>query len=284
LWPLAVVVAVLLALNSAGADYYFAPVEARVRHPLHAWFRPSGFVGQTAGIVALLIFVFLWLYPLRKKWKRLAFTGSIGRWLDVHVTTALTLPLLLALHSAWRTDGLIGLGSIAMLIVCASGVVGRYLYTHIPRAKNGVELTRDEVAREREQLHGEIAAATGLTPAEVSLRLRPLDARAGSSVSGVFASLVANDIVRWRLMRELRADWSRARGGNGRAPDRQALGRAIRLAGRDVALSQQLRMLDATQRVFRFWHVAHRPFAISALLAVVVHVSVVVAVGATWFW
>ena len=51
-----------------------------------------------------------------------------------------------------------------------------------------------------------------------------------------------------------------------------------------MALTQQARMLEATRGIFRFWHVAHRPFAIAALVAVMVHVGVVVAMGATWFW
>jgi hypothetical protein len=51
-----------------------------------------------------------------------------------------------------------------------------------------------------------------------------------------------------------------------------------------MALTQQARILESTRRVFRFWHVAHRPFALVALLAVLVHVGVVVAMGATWFW
>ena len=124
----------------------------RVRSPLHPWLRPSGVIGQSAGILALAIFLFLWLYPLRKKVKALAWTGSVGRWLDVHVMAALTLPLLLAIHAAWRFDGVIGLGYTAILLVCASGVIGRYLYSHIPRARSGVELSRDEVAAQYDVL------------------------------------------------------------------------------------------------------------------------------------
>ena len=60
--------------------------------------------------------------------------------------------------------------------------------------------------------------------------------------------------------------------------------RVVHLASREISLAQQARMLDATQRVFGYWHVAHRPFAVTALVAVVIHVAVVVAVGATWFW
>jgi hypothetical protein len=41
-------------------------------------------------------------------------------------------------------------------------------------------------------------------------------------------------------------------------------------------------MLQATQRVFRFWHVAHLPFAVTAFVAVTIHVVVVVTLGVTW--
>jgi hypothetical protein len=42
--------------------------------------------------------------------------------------------------------------------------------------------------------------------------------------------------------------------------------------------------LGHTQRVLRLWHVAHRPVAITAFLAVATHVVVVVLFGATWFY
>ena len=93
-----------------GWPYYVLPVAERVRHPFHPWLRPSGYVGQSAGLVALAIFLFLWLYPLRKKYRWLAWTGSLARWLDVHVSAALLLPLLVTIHAGWRFGGVIGLG------------------------------------------------------------------------------------------------------------------------------------------------------------------------------
>ena len=38
-------------------------------------------------------------------------------------------------------------------------------------------------------------------------------------------------------------------------------------------------MLFRSRRVFAWWHVAHRPFALTALLAVVIHVVVALWVG-----
>ena len=90
--------------------------------------------------------------------------------------------------------------------------------------------------------------------------------------------MARDDMARRRAERELRRRWSSA------AIDRTTLHRAMELASREMALTQQSRMLGATQRIFRYWHVAHRPFALTALLAVLIHVAVVVAVGMTWFW
>lgn len=282
LWAVCVI-GPFLVINILGARYYLAPQAVRVRDELHPWLRPSGYIGQSAGIAALLIFLFLWLYPLRKKWKALAFTGSIGKWLDVHVALALTLPFLLAIHSAWHSDGVIGLGLIAMMVVIASGIVGRYLYARIPRAKNGVELTRDEVAQQRRQLVERLAETTGLDEdaVERALDLEP-DATVHESPPRVLWHLLTNDLTRWRRIHALRKRWAALAPGS-RPLSRGALREAAAIADREISMAQQTRMLDATQRVFRYWHVAHRPFAITALVAVTIHVVVVVAIGATWF-
>ena len=147
-----VIAGILALINLVGAPYYLLSRASRVRSPLHPWLRPSGYIGQSAGLLALAIFIFLWLYPLRKKFRSLAWTGSIARWLDVHVLLALALPLLVAIHASWHFTGVIGLGFWAMMIVWASGVIGRYIYSRIPRGKAGIELSLDEIAANRHEL------------------------------------------------------------------------------------------------------------------------------------
>ena len=279
--PITVILGTLLLLNIVGAPYYRLSQAERVRSPLHAFLRPSGAVGQSAGILALAIFLFLWLYPLRKKYKWLAFTGSIARWLDIHILAAIGLPLLIAMHASWRFDGVVGLGYYAMLVVCGSGVVGRYLYVRIPRSQSGVASSREEVAIERRTLITEIAATTGLDPFDVEKSLTVSGADASSGILRTLLHLVSDDVTRWRLTRQLRR---RLRSVKKTALDKKKVDRVVALASREIALSQQLRMLDATKRIFGYWHVLHRPFAVTAFVAVVIHVAVVVAVGATWFW
>ena len=277
-----IVVATLLAgVLVVGQPYYGLPVAERVRHPFHVWLRPSGYVGQSAGIAALAIFVFLWLYPLRKKFRWLAFTGAVARWLDVHVAAALVLPLLVTIHAGWRFGGVIGLGFWAMMVVWSSGVIGRYIYARIPRSRSGVELDRNQITHERRRLLELIASETGL---DIHLVERTLATDAPPAGLGALATLrrmIADDRARRRAARRLR-ELCATRGGRGRQG--RHVSRAVALARQEMALTQQARLLDATHDLFRYWHVAHRPVAIGALVAVLVHVGVVVAVGATWLW
>lgn len=281
---LGLLIALLLGITLLGSPYYFAPNAERVRSPWHSWLRPSGYVGQTAGILALVIFLFLWLYPFRKKYRWLAWTGSMARWMDAHVLVALALPLLAAIHASWRFEGLIGLGYLAMIVVCISGIAGRYLYVRIPRSQSGLELSVEETAIKRGTLILQIATQTGLSAEEVEFILRP-DPRPteGMGVVRSIGLMLGDDFARRRAARELRRRVE-ARNGSARRLDRRTLRTVLQLANREIALTQQVRMLGVTHRLFRYWHVAHRPFAITALIAVVIHVAVVVALGATWFW
>src|SRR6267378_2439734 len=46
---------VLGAICLAGSPYYVLSVAERVRSPLHPWLKPSGYIGQSAGLLALAI-------------------------------------------------------------------------------------------------------------------------------------------------------------------------------------------------------------------------------------
>lgn len=266
-----------------GASYYFASAAERVRHPLHALLRPSGTLGQSFGFLGLAFFLFMWLYPLRKKLGAALALGSVATWMRIHTVIGLSLPLLVAVHAGWRFRGLIGLGYLAMLIVSLSGIVGRYLYGRIPRTRAGVELSREEIAGRRRALVTEISAALRLDPREVEATLAP--AESGGSVSGIgstFRRLIGDDLNRLRAVGELKRRWRAGTAGETDA-DPQVVARAIGLAREEIRLGQQLGVLDATQKVFRYWHVAHRPVSVTALIAVAVHVGVAIAMGQTWF-
>lgn len=272
------------ALALYGLPYYLQPLAQKVRNPSHALLKPTGLIGQSAGILAFFLFLFLWLYPLRKKFRWLSFTGAIARWLDVHIVAGLLVPLLAAVHAGFRFDGLIGLGYFSMVLVSLSGLIGKYLYVRIPHSRSGLELTMEEIVKRRKELAKEIGASLSLPPDEVekALSAATIDAD-GSRRPWTLLSFLSNDIARFRAIRALRRRWT-GMVPRGSGIRKSTINQVIRLARRQIALTQQVRMLNVTHRFFRYWHVAHRPVAITALLAVAIHVGVAVALGVTWFW
>lgn len=267
-----------VAVLAIGIPYYVLPHAERLRSALHPWFRPSGYVGQSAGIVTFLGFLFMWLFPLRKKFRKVEWLGPVPRWLDVHIGVGLILPIVGAIHAGFRFGGVIGLGYIAMLVVCLSGFIGRYLYVRIPRSRSGLEMSLAEVSAHQRTLLAEIADATFLSVMDVQEILNVESSPARMGIMAAFAQMFRDDMARGRAVRTLRRRL-KTKG----AIDKKRFNDAMALARREMSLSQQARLLDATQSIFRHWHAAHRPVAIMAFVAVTIHVVVVVAVGATWF-
>lgn len=281
--PVLILLGVLIVINLGGLPYYLLSQAQRVRSPLHPWLKPTGYIGQSAGLTALALFLFMWLYPLRKKFRWLEFTGSIAKWLDVHIAAGLCIPLLASVHAAWRFTGLIGLGYASMMIVVLSGVIGKYLYARIPHSRSGLEMTLEEINAERRVLLKYMANTTGMPLEEIERILSPQPVGAGDSgVVGALVNFVRDDFDRWRAERRLSRGWQTARGTS--RVDRKVVKLVHRMARREMSLSQQVRLLDATHQVFRYWHVAHRPVAISAFLAIVIHVAVAVAMRVTWLF
>ena len=192
----------------------------------------------------------------------------------------MAIPPSAAEHAGRRFRGLIGHGYLAMLPVSLSGYIGRHPSPRIPPSRTGHELTRDEIAARRRALITVIADRLERTPQDVE---RALETAARTApAGGVLATvrrLLSDDVVRWRAVGALRREWSRP---GARRVDPRTLKLAVRLARDEIRLAQQTRLLDATQRVFRYWHVAHRPVAVTGLLAVLIHVAVAFALGRTW--
>jgi hypothetical protein len=148
----------------------------------------------------------------------------------------------------------------------------------IPRSRSGVELSLAEVSAQQRALLAEIADSTRLSVLEVQEILNVDASPARVGILAALTQMIRDDLARGKAVRRLRR-----RLVTKGAADKKRLREAIALARREMSLSQQARLLDATQAIFRHWHAAHRPVAITAFIAVTIHVVVVIAVGATWF-
>jgi len=133
-YVVAVILIVILAVY--GFNYYTLASADRPFSPKHTLLRPSGAVGLNLGFLGFGMFLVIFLYPLRKLWKWLSQIGLSRHWLDFHVLLGLAAPFVIAFHSSFKFGGFAGMAFWIMLAVSLSGVIGRYLYSQIPRSLN----------------------------------------------------------------------------------------------------------------------------------------------------
>ena len=232
----------------------------------------------------------LFLYPLRKRWRWLARIGSTRRWLNFHILLGISTPLVVTFHTGFRTHGLAGLAYWTMILVALSGFLGRYVYAKIPRGRNAAELSMAELEAEAEALNASLANQTLFDPDDLAPLLlvpSPAEIRRMSPLAGLWLMLRA-DLARPLMLSRLRR---RVLGGGQRVATLGGL-----LASRDVLLEfvvagvrrqSRLRIaaafLHRTERIFHLWHVIHRPFSISFVILIAVHIAVALSMG-VWSW
>ena len=279
-------VLVIVWAAAYGFDYYRLPLAERAFHPLNHQLRPSGPVGIRLAILGVITFFGIYIYPFRKRWKWLARIGKTRNWLDVHVVMGTAAPVLITFHAAFRMHGLAGTAYWIMLVVVASGFVGRYLYAQIPRRLNAAELTLQEMHSMAAELAEELKNQSLLSTEE----LEPLLAVPSKqdverlSVPSALLLMFMCDLKRpfhaARVRRRAVADLRRIRTIWGLLPSNHAnLEKVIDLARQRSWMATKLSFMAKTQQVFHLWHVVHRPFSISFAILAIVHICVALTMG-----
>jgi len=109
---------------------------------------PSSPIGHWTGIIGLAFMLMAQTaYPVRKQ-TRDARWGPMVKWLQAHVMMGLVGPYMVLLHTAGKFNGLAAdILTVLTVIVLLSGIVGRYIYTSIPREIEGVDPERLAAAK-----------------------------------------------------------------------------------------------------------------------------------------
>ncbi len=102
-------------------------------------------VGHMMGVVGFTLMLLTeTLYSLRKRAMRRP-RGSMRTWLQAHIVMGIVGPYLVLLHAAWTFRGLAGALSLMTAMVVASGFIGRYIYTAVPRTADGAIVEAHEL-------------------------------------------------------------------------------------------------------------------------------------------
>jgi hypothetical protein len=276
----------ILALAFYGADYYLLEMAARPQSPKHQLLRPSGSIGINLGLLGLSLFLGIYLYYFRKRWRWLSRIGNSRHWLDFHIVMGLTAPVVIAFHASFKFYGLAGMAFWIMVAVALSGVTGRYMYAQIPRSLNAAELTWQELESDRARLEKILASQNMFSPDELRQVLSlPSPAQvAGMSLPHAIGTMLLLDLSRPFRVAALRrsvltlSDWLSTLGGFLRTPSEEVES-TVALVRRQSMISKRMLFLTRAHEVFHLWHVVHRPFSYAFVVLAGLHVAAVFLLG-----
>jgi hypothetical protein len=146
-----------------------------------------------------------------------------------------------------------------MVAVVASGVVGRFIYIQIPRNIQGKDLSLDQLHEMRDKM------LAGLQESDLFTK-EDLDTLLDTPEEGK---------ARIRRAQKMLLEKSAAK---------KQRKEVIKVLKDERALNRKIRNLNRMQKLFGYWHIAHKPFALIMLVVVIVHVGVTMALGYSWIF
>jgi hypothetical protein len=236
------------------------------------------------GVAGGSLMVALFAYPLRKHLRVLHSVGRVKWWFWLHMTLGIVGPLLVLVHSRFRVASLNSAVALySMLIVVASGIVGRFIYVRVHRGLDGERTSLQELRERAGFVERDARSALHFSPS-VEARLLAFERRelrAEASWANHLRQVTVLPMQRWiahvRCMVDLRrslhalADEHRW----GAAELRRRRRSARRMIDRYLHAVVRVAQYTAYERVFALWHVAHLPFVALLVISAVVHVYAV---------
>ena len=256
-------------------DYYILSFGLRPRHPEYRFLKPGGLFGHGVGIVGSAMMILLLFYSLRKRTKLFGKAGAIGRWLDIHIFFGTVVPLLIILHSTFKLNGIVSVSFWSMVLVSLSGFIGRYLYVQIPRTIRGQELDLDEVHKKSETIGKKLQSLYDMTSEEIT----HLELAISGSVKGSLFGIFFADIMRFFRIRSIQRQLQRRKG----IPKNRTK-QFVQLLTQKALLDRRILIWAKVHKLFHYWHVFHKPFAIIMYVIMVLHVGVTIWLGYTWIF
>ena len=269
----------VVSLSVRGWSYYLTPMDERPFNPEYSAMRPSGPYSHGLGMLGgLMIIVGVAMYMTRKRVRALSTAGRLSRWLEVHIFLCLLGPVLVAYHTTFKAGGVAAITLWTMLSVAASGIMGRFLYTQIPRNLNGTQLTMDEIEREMRALEDTLRS----TAAGASLVAAMDGLFAGTSAPRTLMEFFSSTIRLQRLKSAAKRKIREIVSKSGIMPEAGAQLRQA--ASARAVLLQRSFLLSQVERVFFYWHAVHLPFTVIMFITLAAHVTVVALLGYRWLF
>jgi hypothetical protein len=226
---------------------------------------PGTILGHGIGIVGFVLMLMTeTLYSLRKQSRGIRW-GRMQTWLSFHIFTGIVGPYMVFLHTGFKFAGLAGLAMWVTVVVVASGFVGRYVYTAIPRTSAGVEIGAQELEATLHQAQERLDAWLGTRPRWRAI-VKHLDELPVTQGAGLVAAIRQPGVDR-----RYRQRWRQAvaRLDASLYPQASELDGLLR---QRRTLQRQIEMQATTRRMLAIWHTLHVPLGLVLFALAFVHV------------
>ena len=270
---------VFVFLAFYGADYYMAAVGERHFHEQDAMLKPSGLIGHGLGIIgAALMVIGVFGYMARKRLKFMSRLGVLKHWLEFHIFLCTLGPIMVLFHTSFKFGGIVAVSFWSMVAVVLSGVIGRVIYLQIPRTIEGREMSLNELNKMEAELwtqfsEGNEALSEGLQKVNAALKTQSYREK-NNYVLRLTKRLSFERSLIAELQKELKEKGFK--GKNYR--------KAIKILKSKIIMNRRIAWLSTMQKLMRYWHVAHLPFALIMLVIMLVHIVVALLFGYTWIF
>lgn len=259
------VILVTIYLAYTGYSYYQTPLEERFYHPKHDWFKPSGAYGHGLGIVGTLMILFgVSIYIARKRYNFMSKYLRLKYLLEFHIFLCILGPIMVLFHTAFKFGGIVSIAFWSMVAVVLSGVIGRFIYIQIPRTIEGRELSLQEVKNTKTDLTQVLGDKFNLDIPTIQLFINFTNEENPSTKKPSVLKLKS-------VLKEKEIPLE----------NRKSI---LKLVKHERSLSRKISRLNTMQKLFKYWHVAHLPFALIMLVIVIIHVAVTLAFGYKWIF
>jgi hypothetical protein len=270
---------VLTALVYKGLSYYQVSLEERYFHVDDPLLKPSGFYGHGYGIIgSVCMLLGVTLYIMRKRIRSMGRMGLLKHWLEFHIFLCTVGPILVLFHTSFKFGGLVAVSFWSMVAVFASGVIGRFIYLQIPRTIEGRELSLSEVRDMKSNIGTVLSESSNLDEESYNVIV--------DSIRKKVELHHSNFLVRYfRKISDDRKTLSKVRSTLKKNKiAKREYRKVVKLVKNDISLNRRIERLTTMQNLFKYWHVAHLPFAIVMLIIMIIHVAVTIVFGYRWIF
>jgi hypothetical protein len=273
------VVLTIIILCYIGFPFYSFPLEERFFQPDYNFLKPGGVWGHGIGIAgSLFIILGIALYMARKRMRSMGRLGQLKHWLEFHIFLCTLGPVLVLFHTSFKFGGLVAVSFWSMVAVFLSGIIGRFIYLQIPRTIEGRELSLNEVRDMKANIGAILSESYTLDEESRNLIIESTRKKTELYQKNILVRYFKKYTDDRRTVRSVRATVKR--NNLSRAESKKV----IKLVKNDISLNRRIERLVTMQNLFKYWHVAHLPFAVIMLIIMVIHVAVTITFGYRWIF